>query len=514
MGTASIPVALEQLKSEHAVARGHGVGILIWIHRNREPLNLADEVRPLLNDPDPAVRASSIQAVVEWDSADGDEVRGWLRDQDPRVVDVALRAIDWDRPEAARAVPDLLLLLESAHRQRLRAVLAALRARKNESRRAVSVILPLAAAPGEIDESPEQFGPTRRELIETLVSIGAGGEAIAGLLTPYLGDSHHGRWACSLLSRACPGYARHYAKYVLLPQLLPERPSIDPAVLAALAGIGPEAGDAVPALTRLIDEPDCSIALMAIDALAGVGPDGAARAVPYLVRHIENLDPAVPLVSLVEAVERVGPTVSAAVPGLVRLLESSHAAVQDSTDSGIEIDSFRWKVVVTLGRVGSGDPRALAALRSLLKAESWQDRGTAAGAIALRGAATPELLADLIGLLADGDAFVRASAALAIGALSGDRAMAVGPLSDLLEDSHAYVQTAAAISLGQIGSGAQDGVPALRNVRSQPINAYPNYRRVGTVWPWDLTPARLYERRSVAHAARLALMDIQGRGPE
>jgi hypothetical protein len=84
----------------------------------------------------------------------------------------------------------------------------------------------------------------------------------------------------------------------------------------------------------------------------------------------------------------------------------------------------------------------------------------------------------------------------------------------LLEDSHAYVQTAAAISLGQIGSDAQGSVPALRNVRSQPLNAYPNYRRVGAVWPWDLTPERLYERRSVAHAARLALVDIEGTRPE
>src|SRR5204862_1174672 len=141
--------------------------------------------------------------------------------------------------------------------------------------------------------------------------------------------------------------------------------------------------------------------LVAIDTLAAIDPQAAAPAVPYLVRHIENLDPSVPLLTLIDTMGRVGPTARAAVPGLVQLLENSHALVSATIGPETEIDWFRQKMILALGQVGSDDPQALAALRMLLKAESWQDRGYAAQALAFRGTATPEILAALIDLLSD-----------------------------------------------------------------------------------------------------------------
>jgi HEAT repeat protein len=509
LGRDAVPKVVALLKSENPDARRHAVGILVWIHRNREPLGIADEVRPLLNDPDGEIRASAIQAVVEWEAAEPDEALVWLRDENLRVVDSGLRAIDWDHPVAASAIPDLCRLLETTHGDRRRTVLGALRAQKTAARSAIRLILPLAAAPGEIGESHERFGPTREELIETLAEIGAGGDDMSRLLTPHLMDAHYGRWACGLLSRTSPDDARLYVSRVLLPQLARDRSSVDPQVLAALAGIGPQAQQAVPALIPLIDDPDCSVALAAIETLAAIGPDGAAGAVPYLVRHIEHLDPAVPLTALIETLGGVGPAARAAVPGLVALLESSHALAPATEGREIEVDWFRHRLILALGRVGNQDPRALAALDALLKSESWQDRGAAAEALAFRGTATPELLAELVDRLGDREAYVRASAALAIGGLAGDRAAAVEPLSQALTDTNAFVQTAAAIALEECGAPAAPAASALRDVLRDPKNSHPSYRRVKSSWPWDLTPVRLSARRSVAHAARVALAQIE-----
>ena len=60
-----------------------------------------------------------------------------------------------------------------------------------------------------------------------------------------------------------------------------------------LARIGPDAADAVPELTDLLDDPEQDVRKAAARALGQIGPD-AAEAVPALMRQLVQPKPAAP----------------------------------------------------------------------------------------------------------------------------------------------------------------------------------------------------------------------------
>ena len=125
------------------------------------------------------------------------------------------------------------------------------------------------------------------------------------------------------------------------------------AVIIALGCIGPEAAEAVPAITRYVrfrygshtDE-----AWLAAPALGKIGP-GAAGAIPTLIEHLQKTNSHGYAERVVAALGMIGPKAKAAVPVFQELLDGKYR-FRDT-------EYIRATVFDTLGRIGPEDPLAI-----------------------------------------------------------------------------------------------------------------------------------------------------------
>jgi HEAT repeat protein len=173
----------------------------------------------------------------------------------------------------------------------------------------------------------------------------------------------------------------------------------------ALAGIGPDAATAVPALARLLETEDYELLQAGQGALESIG----LAALPVLIERLGRHEDARDL--LASVCEELG---KPALPTLVRLLASEDESVRDAAAFAI------WHV----GR------NAVGALRPLLKA----------------------LTSDAFGN--------RSDLVMALGEMGTAAAPAVPILVRLLEQ-RAVVSRCLVETLGKIGEGAREAVPAL-----------------------------------------------------
>jgi HEAT repeat protein len=509
-GPEVIPAIIAALGNDSSLVRGEAIGIL---QRHKSGLDeqlhtLTPAVRRLLSDPDREVRRAAIEAIWGWEGARPEDALACLRDTDPQVASWGVRAIDWRSRDAKDSLPDLLRLMKDADGVRLRGLLPALRALKLAADGAAPLLLAKIDMP---DNLPRKFAyqlPLRMEIIETLVEIGAEADDLIPLLEPYIVDSLPGTWARELLAQVSPTEARRQVS-ALIPQLDSEEPAAIESALGSLWGYRTQAQDAVPALTRLIHHADEKISKRATSLLVAASPEDSAPAVPVLLARLERerLKPFGPYPDSLNELAALGPIAKESLPVLLKYLDASPPDLSDMKRNR-GLDWSRVHVILALGRIGCRDPDVLAFLLSLVKAESWRDRATAAEALASPGVSTEAVLPELVGLLPDGNSYVRGSAILAIGDLSGDRTTAVEPLMAALNDDDVYVQTAAAIALGQIGVPAAPAVGPLREAADNPMNAFSNYRRVAGS-SWDLRYDRFHQLRSVARASRWALARIE-----
>jgi HEAT repeat protein len=510
-GPEVIPAIIAAISNDSSLVRVEAIGIL---QRHKSSLDeqlhtLIPAVRPLLSDPDPEVRRTAIEAICGWEGARPEDALAWLRDSDPQVASWGVRAIDWRSRDAQGSLPDLLRLMKDADGVRLRGLLPALKALKLAAGGAIPLLLAKIDMP---DNLPRRFAyqlPLRMEIIETLAEIGAPADELIPLLEPYLADIGQGTWARELLAQVSLAEARRQVS-ALIPQLDSEQPATIKSALGSLWGFRTQAREAVPVLTRLLLNPDEEISKRATSLLVAISPEDSTPAVPILLARLERerLKPFGPYPDSLDKLAALGPIAKEAVPFLRKYFDALPRDLSDMKHNR----GLNWErvyVILAIGRIGCRDPDVLAILRSMVKADSWRDRATAAEALASPGVVTESVLPDLLGLLNDENSYVRGSAILAIGDLPGDRTVAVAPLVAALNDGDVYVQTAAAIALGQIGGPAAPAVATLREAAGNPMNAFSNYRRLKVGSSWDLRWDRFHNLRSVARAARWALAQIE-----
>src|SRR5207302_271421 len=155
-------------------------------------------------DADTTVRIEAIEAVVAWEAARQEEARTWLSDDDPRIVEHGIRAMDWQRPEAATAIPALITMLAndpSSRNPRHRSYyfLSALTAQKSAARPAIPYLLRM------LESTDENYKPPN---IDALVELGADQKDLVRLLRPFLNDKSQKTWASGRLARVSPEEAR------------------------------------------------------------------------------------------------------------------------------------------------------------------------------------------------------------------------------------------------------------------------------------------------------------------
>ncbi len=285
----------------------------------------------------------------------------------------------------------------------------------------------------------------------------------------------------------------------------------DDAVFAlnALRGLGEQAQPAVGAMTRLLGESDADLARQALAALAGIGP-GAGAAVPEILRVASEAPTTTP--AAVDALGRIGPwaltqalradddDVRAAAAKWMAYdaddadaSEDVLAALGENLDHddpevrAMSIDALgvrgvgsaapaiarrarddnigvRRSAMMGLGRIASTDPAVVAALVAGLDDPDFHVRRHAIGGLGNLGAAGAAGVPRLIDMLRNGGK-LHHHAAGALGGIGPSARAAEAPLMAMLDDGDGWVRLAAGVALVRIvppGGAAHETLHALR----------------------------------------------------
>jgi HEAT repeat protein len=219
--------------------------------------------------------------------------------------------------------------------------------------------------------------------------------------------------------------------------------------LGQLRKLGPRAKEAVPTLTKVLDDKDPSVRAGAAVALGCIGAD-AKPAVSALLSKLKDADKNVRVASAT-ALAGIGVRDNRTLSALSEALKEPDATLRVVIAEALaQLDLQSQDAVTTVTQVllTDGDPgnRAWAAL-SLKGMKSARMK-----------AAVPAL----ISALKDPDAHVRESAAEALGSICEQAREVVPALIERLhQDSEASVRIQAAQALGEFGPEAKTAIPAL-----------------------------------------------------
>ncbi len=207
--------------------------------------------------------------------------------------------------------------------------------------------------------------------------------------------------------------------------------------VVALGRIGARAAEAVPELTKLIEDP----ASGAAQALGRMGP-AAAEAVPALTDALQHTEPIIRQLAA-DALGRIGPPARPAVKTLVRSLNDDNAEV-------------RWRAATSIGLIGAHDSGSLQALAALLHDQDTELRDRVAEALGHLGHPSEDIQTAL-GVAAPSETPRDRVWPLFALSLVGKTpaAAAVSLTSCLLHEQEAKIATCRAIArLGPLGTSA------------------------------------------------------------
>lgn len=264
----------------------------------------------------------------------------------------------------------------------------------------------------------------------------------------------------------------------------------------ALGARGKEAAEAVPTLLEQLDFEDPYVRESAAKALGAIG-EKPAKVIPVLIEHFSDEgyvekfesgyqvlplfaiygtsvaafgEPAIdPLIDTLGSdsrqiylaasigLEAIGEGSVKAMPQLIEMLESSETG-RNIAATGI------------IRGIGPGAAEAVPALIKLLHAESFHTQYWACRALGAIGPASATATDQLLDRLVNGTVSVRRNAAMALGNIGPDIGPdAVGKLIQIVHDEFtAPVREEAVIALGKLKPFAEESVPALKKVLTDP----------------------------------------------
>jgi HEAT repeat protein len=510
--TAIVPV-IEMAGSNQATARVLVVQILKDIDSSLDPAPVTEVLRRLLDDSDPDVELAAIEAVVGRGAAGIDDIRAWLRNENPVVVDQALRAVMALGPEAGEALPELADLLgQDSNRQPLLA--EALGSLRDAARPALGQLF---------QRAEESNGVERLKTAKAMVEIGVEPAGLVRVLEPLFScpDSVVSVEAGRLLNQTNPAEARQRASQ-LTEALAADGMAPRLAVLQQLTVVGPHGPEAVSCLVRLLSHADSEVRLLAIQGLGCAGPDAEA-AVPALLMFLNSPRESYRVKArVIETLGAIGPAARPAVPSLLRFARIPSPHRIQSNRYGVNSAAIEILAIRALGRIGDDSHEVVSELSRMLSNDSSQ---YATANIGLYWATTLSALVSLdrsshatasivSRLLEHPSAVVRAQAALAARRLPRQGRATISQLEEMLHDADPVVKSAAASSLASLGADARAAIPALRNLARDPRNIVPNRFRLRHVLPGlESVPGHAeLLRQSVAGASRSALIAIETAG--
>ncbi len=247
----------------------------------------------------------------------------------------------------------------------------------------------------------------------------------------------------------------------------------------ALGVMGKGAIDAVPALAAALEDEQIMVRWTAANALWSIGP-GAGQATAALNAGLSD-EQWIVRWSVARALGAIAggddPPGDETVSGLAmalrdedsRVCEAAAFALEDIGMPAREALPALSDAVTGIGGTGSGACKVIdvgPAAQEVLFETGWTVRWAAVRALGVVGAESDHALPALTAALEDQEWQVRGVAALAVGQF-GDEVTGetVTALINGLGDDYAPVRMAVASALGEIGIGARQAVPGLRNLQ-------------------------------------------------
>ncbi len=207
--------------------------------------------------------------------------------------------------------------------------------------------------------------------------------------------------------------------------------------------LGPAGRPAVPVLARLLEDRDPSVRMAAADCLAGIGPE-AREAVPGLIRALQaprgpgwNQDQAVAAAAY--ALGEIGPAAAAAIPFL----------------AGITNDAAQ----VALIKIRQGSFQAFfERLKDTSKPDQWC---LTAQAVSLLGTNADPAIPSLLAAFQNTNSAINQFAVDIVGKLHRRPDLCLDPLVSLLESTNSNLRWSALLALAGFGSDAKQVLPRL-----------------------------------------------------
>ena len=268
--------------------------------------------------------------------------------------------------------------------------------------------------------------------------------------------------------------------------LLEEQVMVRSYALLGLSRMGAEAEAAVPALVRIVANPQDELRDQAIDVLGAIGP-AADEAVPTLIKVMDESQSKLQQ-SALKSLTRIGsPAALHAIEnafqrGDVTFRRNLLRTLQDTLDAAANLapmliaaygrgdPAIEGDLLVLMGAIG--EP-VVESLVELLGAEQVESRRRAALALSYYRLASAAAVPALMTALTDSEPVVRFWAVKALGAIGDPARTAATPLMACLNDSDADVRWQAIRSIERLGLESQ-AAEKLEVLRSDP---HPTVRR-------------------------------------
>jgi HEAT repeat protein len=399
-----------------------------------------------LGDPDAPTRQSAAKAL------------GRIAPKGRVAVSALARMVEDADPHVRESAAVALGEFQANRRVAIPALRKALADRSGDVRSAAAAALGEIGAnesvPDLIEKLKDEQPAVRRSSAQALGKIGK--PAIPGLMNTLRSDNPGFLQAVvEALGEIGPPAADELVKVLKDPS---QNPQVRQYSALALARVARGSNEVVHALMDAVADPNSSIRLSAIDALARIGPDAAAAIDPLIKELKDQSEDPIVRQHAAHALARIGPEQSEVTEALTGALDSGDPKVEGAVVSAL----VETKVAT---KQDENTVRTLHDLTSQLSAGSATTRRSAIEALGRLGPRAQAAVPSLVEVLSSKqeEAEIRQEAAAAIGSIGPFARSAVAPLIELLknEQENPEARASAIEALGQIGPAAREALPAL-----------------------------------------------------